>query len=91
MAVPLTEFRKRQRILFLVFVVLFVLVGAIFWFGFYGGGVGVPEGASVPVAPATISFNFSLFEDPVFEALDPPSAPLAMPEDFGRENPFVPY
>ncbi|MBI1971493.1 MAG: hypothetical protein HYS52_01425 [Candidatus Wildermuthbacteria bacterium] len=81
--------RKKQQILLIAFLGILLVTSAILWKGFLGSPA--PEVLPQRVVPSErkVEVDFEFFNDPLFEEIGQPPPPPKVPEELGRENPFV--
>lgn len=88
MATSFINQKKKQKYLILVFVGVILVTVFVWWKGFL-----TPEKAIEPTVaepPREIKVNFEVLENPILKELLP-FEEIEMPEQLGRENPFLPY
>lgn len=92
------EHQKKQKKLVIVLLVLLALMAVIIYFGILRPSS--PSSAGIyNIQKPDINFNLDILTDPVLNALTPfieiqPINPLdatSVPEEIGRENPFLPF
>ena len=93
MAITITKERKRQRYLVLALVAMIFITFALLWLRFFRKP---QEPALLPPAPVVyalreIPIDWRLLEEIGGGISQPFKAISGFGEDFGRENPFVPY
>lgn len=92
MAITIFQQKKRQQYLIMVLVIVILAIIFVVWQGFLSGGMITLTEQKVPLIQKEIKINFDVLKDPQLENLQPlEELPLPQEEEFGRENPFVPY
>ena len=89
MAITFVQQKKRQQILVFIVAGTAIVSLLMLWFGFF---VSVPKEASSSFSlppPREIGIDFGVFENPVFQELGSPAAPLEVPEKTEKTNPFI--
>lgn len=89
MAFTIVQKKKVQQYLILGFIVIMIISTVVLWQGFLRGGQGVSSQVSFPPA-RTVKVNFEVLKSPLFDEIQEPSPPILIPEERGRDNPFLP-
>jgi len=87
---PLEE-RKRLRFLIPILVIVLSITIFVLWQGYFGGEE--PIIMETPTFPSfkKVEINYQIFDDPIFDKLQPFEGVPSFEETPGRENPFLPY
>ncbi|MDP3901033.1 MAG: hypothetical protein Q8Q38_01720 [bacterium] len=89
MAITFTGQRKLQQNLAIAVGFLVLLTLLVAWWGFIREpGPSAVETIIPP--PRTLEMNFGVLDSAAFLEIAEPSAPVTIPEQVGRENPFLP-
>ncbi|MDP2909951.1 MAG: hypothetical protein Q8N69_02680 [bacterium] len=82
--------KKKQNYMILAAIAIFVVAGAIFWFGYSGKDSSEPtvEPIAGSANPIVRSIDFSIFESPILKKLEPFFQLPVFEGKIGRENPF---
>jgi hypothetical protein len=89
MAITFTAQRTLQRNLAIAVGSLLILTLFVVWWGFIReSGPGTVETIIPPAR--TVHINFEVLESSVFQDIAEPAAPVTIPEEVGRVNPFLP-
>lgn len=104
MAIIFLKEKRTQKTLIAVFVLIVLATAFIVWQGLFKEGTEVAvEEAEFKFIPRKIEIDFSVLESSVLEGLQPFSeiepmeeatpteGEIEPPDEFGRENPFLPY
>ena len=89
MAFTIVQKKKVQQYLILGLGVLVIIIAVVLWQGFLRGGQDVSSQVSFPPA-RTVNINFEVLESPLFNEIQEPGPPILIPEERGRDNPFLP-
>lgn len=89
---PPIQQKRRQQTLLLVFVSVLIITGAVLWMGLGKDDSDNPyaEGEDLFFPPRAIALPPNVFELPIFKELENIPNPILLPEEVGRENPFLP-
>lgn len=88
MAIVFFELAKKQRYLILVFFVVVLLTGIVFWLGFLRKAG--PGPIVVPSLIRKIEINLKTFESPILLKMGLYNEIPALEKGVGRSNPFLP-
>jgi hypothetical protein len=93
MATNLTNKKKSQKNLVLIFLTSLVIIFIILYYQFFNKEEPLPGGSEPAQVFKKIKINFEILDSNNFlklnPFLDPPATPTAA--ELGRENPFYPY
>ncbi|MBL7156303.1 MAG: hypothetical protein ISS87_01760 [Candidatus Pacebacteria bacterium] len=82
--------QERQSIFAVVFVIFIFLTFLVFFLGFFKKkGVNFAPPVTIPPAKR-VEINFQILESPIVDGLEMMEE-ISLPEEKGRENPFLPY
>ena len=91
MAITFTQQKKRQSILMIVLGGAAIVTAIVLWQGFFAQNIGGAEQKIIIPPPSKVTIDFFVFEHPIFETPKvQPKEPI-LPEEVGRENPFLPF
>ena len=89
MAITFAEKEKKKTILLAILVILIIGAALLLVFLVLMPKIEKSTEREIPKLPL-LEIDFSVLENPIFEELEPPQE-VELPEEFGRENPFLPY
>ncbi len=89
MAITFVQQKKRQQIMVFVVAGVAMVTLLVLWFGFFASAPKEASSSFFLPAPRETSVNFAVFEDPVFQELGSPFAPLEVPAKTEKANPFI--
>ncbi len=95
MAITFVQQKKTQKYLILIFGALILIIAFIFFSDYFQEEEGIF--ISKPIVSKylpRIKIDFQVLESPIFQKLSKPFPDLPsvlLPEEVGRENPFLPY
>ena len=89
MAITFAEKEKKKSILLVVLLILIIGAALLLVFLVLKPKIEKPVEKEIP-KPPLLEIDFSILEHPLLEELEVPSE-VELPEEFGRENPFLPY
>lgn len=90
MAIEAIQQKQKQTLLALIFIVVLFLIFLVVFLGLVRNKKAVVPSIVPTFELETIKINFSVLTDPDLEALEA-FEEISLPEDIGRENPFLPY
>ena len=89
MAFTIVQKKKVQQYLILSLGILVIIIAVVLWQGFLRGDQDVSSQVSFPPT-RTVNINFEVLESPLFDEIQEPNPPILIPEEKGRDNPFLP-
>ena len=89
MAIVFAQQKRIRQYMILGIGILTLVAAVVIWQEFLRGGTGTTSQISFPPA-RTVKINIEILDSPLFEEIQDPSPPLSIPENIGRENPFIP-
>lgn len=66
-----------------------IVTSLVLWFGFFSSAPKKASSSFFLPPPQEINIDFGVFEHPVFQELGAPFAPLQIPEETQKANPFI--
>ena len=88
MAIVFFELQKKQRYLILIFFIVILLTGIVFWVGFFRKVKPGPEWRSSMIK--NISIDLKVLESSVVSRMESYTEISFLEGEIGRENPFLP-
>ena len=89
MAITFAEKEKKNTILLAFLLILIMGVVLLLFFLVLRPKIEKSAEKEIP-KPPLLEIDFSILENPIFEELEPPQE-IELPEEFGREDTFLPY
>lgn len=88
MAIVFAQQKRIRQYMILGIGILTLVAAAVIWQEFLRGRTDPTSEISFPPA-RTVEINIEILDSPLFEEIQDPSPPLSIPENIGRENPFI--
>lgn len=88
MAITFLQKKKIQRTLILILGAVVLVTASVIWWGFFLTAPAVKDG--ILIQPRRVEVNTNILSDPFLKELDEPRAKTQIPEEVGRDNPFLP-
>ncbi|HEY4476043.1 MAG: hypothetical protein UY24_C0001G0042 [Parcubacteria group bacterium GW2011_GWA1_48_11b] len=89
MAITFVQQKKRQQILVFVVAGMAIITLFVLWFGFFSSAPREASSSFSLPSPREVSIDFGVFENPVFQELGNPFAPVEIPAKTEKANPFI--
>ena len=89
MAITFVQQKKRQQILVFVVAGMAIITLFVLWFGFFSSAPREASSSFSLPSPREVSIDFGVFENPVFQELVNPFAPVEIPAKTEKANPFI--
>ncbi len=83
--------KKKQQYLILAFVGIVLITSAVLWFGVFKKSQPVAPIEGMPISPQTITINFGVLQNKIFDTLEKAPPKAQEPATIGRVNPFIPF
>lgn len=88
-AIPFLQQKQKQRYFLLAFLLILLITGVFVWQNAFRAPV--EEEPMVVEAPKKeIDIKLDIFANPIFQYLKQPDEPIGPPQEFGKDNPFLP-
>ena len=89
MAITFVQQKKRQQILVFVVAGMAIITLFVLWFGLFSSAPREASSSFSLPSPREVSIDFGVFENPVFQELGNPFAPVEIPAKTEKANPFI--
>ncbi|MDO8470437.1 MAG: hypothetical protein Q7S63_00475 [bacterium] len=90
MAITFEQQRKRQQYLLIAVLAIIGLTAVLLWRGFFAGSSETPPELSLSQRPQ-LTIDFNIFDTQAFKDIGTGTAPVEIPAEVGRKNPFIPF
>ena len=92
MALNFLQQKKKQKIVLAGLVIVILITSVVLWRGFFTteSSIEIRQSSGLQSLKRA-NIDFSLFDNPIFERIQAPPPPAPLPENIGRENPFLPF